>query len=769
MDPIWKQEQVRVDQVLEVIDQKVEKLESQAGNLKTDIVGLRRHFWEDVTVNLDEPDDVIETFSSITQQAELLGERERSHHQYHKQMKTLERLKFSPYFGRFDFIENGETTTDQIYIGIASLLDKNDENFLIYDWRAPISSLYYDYYPGPAEYITPTGTIEGNMELKRQFIIKEGQIKALFDTAVTIGDEMLQEVLGAHSNTQMKSIVATIQREQNKIIRNEKSKYLIVQGVAGSGKTSAALQRVAFLLYRYRDRLSSSNIMLFSPNPLFNSYVATVLPELGEDNMQQSTFQEYIEHRLEKQFTVENPFTQIEYLLAEHEDEDYDTRLHAITLKASLEYKELLEQYIEELGKSGLHFKSIKFRGQTLISKKEMTNYFYSLNQTLSIPSRMQLVSEWLRKELFRIERQERNKDWVIEESELLGKEEYLKIYKEVQRKNDSKKTSFDDFDLEQKLIAKEIVHKYFKPIKQAIKRLEFINTKAIYLQFFENVKGDKRPDNWQDICAYTIKRLKNSEMSYEDATPFLYLVDQLEGKKSNTIIRHLFIDEAQDYSAFQFEYLSQLFPNCRMTILGDFNQAIYAHSHHAPTLLSSDLYEEGKFEKIQLLKSYRSTREIVEFTKDFIAGGEMIEPFNRSGELPTVTEVNHQDNLHQKVIDRVHKLQTKGHQTIAIICKTAKESNEAFQFLQDRIPVKLMDDETYSFDKGILILPSYLAKGIEFDAVIIYDASSIKYGREFERKLFYTACTRAMHELHIFSIGSLSPFINEVSSEKYQ
>ncbi|MCH1627758.1 RNA polymerase recycling motor HelD [Fredinandcohnia quinoae] len=768
MNVDWKLEQERVDHVLEEIDQKVKKLDTNIGGLKKDIVELRKDFWNDITVNLDEPDDVIETFTSIKQQAELIGERERSHKQIHKQLKTLDRLKYSPYFGRFDFLEDDEKEEEKVYIGIASLLDGTDENFLIYDWRAPISSLYYDYYPGPAEYNTPFGTIQGDMSVKRQFIIKSGEIKSMFDTGVTIGDEMLQEVLGNNSNTQMKSIVATIQKEQNKIIRNEKSRYLIVQGVAGSGKTSAALQRVAYLLYRYREQLNSSNIMLFSPNPLFNSYVATVLPELGEDNMQQSTFQEYVEYRLGKTFKVEDPFTQMEFLLGDVDHPDYETRLTAIHYKASIGFKDRIDKYIEALGTEGLLFKNIKFRGKIIISKDEIKNTFYSLDRSNSIPNRMSILAEWIGKELFKIERKERGKDWVTRESELMDKAEYLAFYQELQRKRQSSEETFDDFELEQKLIAKEIVRKHFKPLKQAVKRLEFLNVQGVYRQLFEGISSLKPFEGWEQVCRFTVERIKKKELTYEDATPYLYLQDQLEGKKSNTLIRHLFIDEAQDYSPFQFEYLKQLFSNCRMTILGDYNQAIYAHSMNAPTLLSPEIFEEGKYERVELTKSYRSTKEIVEFTKCLINGGEMIEPFNRPGLLPTLTEVGNESELHDKIVERVNQLQDEGHQTIAIICKTAIESKEAFDALQKKLPVRVMDNETYSFDKGILILPAYLAKGIEFDAVIIYNGSNDQYGREYERKLFYTACTRAMHELDIFTIGKRTMLMNEVPKENY-
>jgi len=764
----WYQEQERLEDVLEVIESRKAAIESKVGAVKSEIVDLRKSFWEDVTVNLDEPDDVLETFQSIKQQSELLGERERNHRQVHKQMKVLDRLKESPYFGRFDFLENGEDKEEKIYIGIASLLDSDEENFLIFDWRAPISSMYYDYYPGPAKYDTHYEEIKGEMKLKRQFIIKNGKMRSMFDTGVTIGDEMLREVLGNNANTQMKSIVATIQREQNKIIRNEKSRYLIVQGVAGSGKTSAALQRVAYLLYRYRDQLSSTNIMLFSPNPLFNSYVGTVLPELGEDNMQQSTYQEYVEHRLGNIFDLEDPFSQMEYLLTAMNQPDYDIRLHAITFKASLKFKELIDSYVKDLGEAKLLFKDIQFKRKTIVSKDEIQNYFYSLDPTISIPNRLTKVTEWLMKEVIKVERKERNKDWVVQEADLLEKEELLEIFKRLQKKQEFSENTFDDYQREEKLIAKEIVRKHFKPIKIAIKRLDYLDIKGLYKQFFRQTKEQKVTEKWSEICSYSIKQLNLNHLKYEDTTPILYLQDLIEGKKSNTSIRHLFIDEAQDYSPFQFEYLQQLFPNCRMTILGDYNQAIYAHSMNAPTLLSPELYTEEKYEVIQLKKSYRSTKEIVEFSKGIVTGGEDIETFNRSGSLPSLKKLETKESLHKEIINHIQTLQEKGHETIAVICKTAVESKEAFDALRESMKVRLMSQETYQFDKGILVLPTYLAKGIEFDAVIIYNASNEVYGREYERKLFYTACTRAMHELQLFTIGEKSYFFNGIEREKY-
>jgi DNA helicase-2/ATP-dependent DNA helicase PcrA len=392
----------------------------------------------------------------------------------------------------------------------------------------------------------------------------------------------------------------------------------------------------------------------------------------------------------------------------------------------------------------------------------------------MSIPNRMQKVKEWLLKELIKKEKIERTKDWVVEESDLLDLEEYTKVYSELLKEGRFTENTFDDFEQEQKKIAKNIVKKQFTPLRAAIKKLKFINIAVIYSQLFKQKDSiyqklnDLFPEGWEEICLYSLEKLQKKELTYEDAAPYLYLQDKLEGTRINTRIRHLFIDEAQDYSPFQFFVLKQLFPYSRMTILGDFNQAIYAHTLNAPTLLSSELYIKENLEKIVLTKSYRSTRQIVDFTKGMIEEGETIEAFNRNGRIPTLTKVENLDTLQYRLIEKIQEMQSANYETIAVICKTGSESREAYDRLRGQFDIQLMDHNSNAYQIGILILPAYLAKGIEFDAVIIYDASDIKYGREFERKLFYTACTRAMHELHLFSVGEMSPFMKKIPESFY-
>ncbi|WP_121612961.1 RNA polymerase recycling motor HelD [Mesobacillus foraminis] len=760
-------EQNRVDWITSEISKKAQHLEKNAGKIGSEALDIRRTFWEDVTVNFDEPDDLAETYTSIKQQAELLSERERSHSQIDKQLKTLGRLKNSPYFGRIDFTEEGEAASETIYIGIASFMDEKDEDFLIYDWRAPISSLYYDYAPGPAQYETSLEKVTGVMDLKRQFVIREATIKSMFDTGVTIGDEMLQEVLGNNADTQMKSIVATIQKEQNQIIRNEQSKLLIVKGVAGSGKTSAAMQRIAYLLYRYRNIIKSENIMLFSPNPMFNSYVATVLPELGEENMQQATFQEYLHSRIGKRFDLEDIFSQMEYLLAKREDPDYPARIKCIRYKSGLDFKELIDSYAKRLSVEGLIFKDIKFRKRILFSKEELHDYFYSLDRSYSIPNRIQIMKDWLRKELKRKVKQEQKAEWVEEEIQFLDKDEYLDAFKELQDKKEFTENSFDDFDREKKVLSRMLVTKRFKPVFNAVKGLKFIDLNAIYMQLF--LVPPQEPqllDTWTDISQLTVRVIQEGKLFYEDATPFLYLQDLIEGRKSSTGIRHVFIDEAQDYTPFQFAFIRKLFPYSRMTLLGDLNQAVYSGPTGSETVLAEDALGFQDKETILLSRTYRSTRQIVEFTRQLIQGGDRIEPFNRNGDKPIVSILGNQDFLSTAINKAVKELKLAGHKTIAVICRTEAESRQAFESIEPGLDARLIQKGTIAYEKGVSIIPAYLAKGIEFDAVIIYDASA--YGDEGERKLFYTACTRAMHELYLFASQSPVPLLVGADKSTY-
>ena len=753
-------EQQRIEGVIQEINKKEEKIQVKSAGLKDSVIELRRNFWEDVTVNLDEPDDVIETHASMKQQAELLSERERTHGQFSKELKTLKRLKDSPYFGRVDFKEEKDKEADQIYIGIASLMDHNEEDFLIYDWRAPISSIYYDFSPGRAEYETMDGPIKGDMTLKRQFIIRQGELKGMFDTGVSIGDPLLQEALGNNASTTMKSIVATIQEEQNKIIRNERSSLLVVQGAAGSGKTSAALQRIAYLMYRYRGQLNADNMVLFSPNPLFSSYVANVLPELGEENVKQTTFLDFLEEGIGKELTIESSFKQMEYALTGEGSNDYEIRMKNITLKSSADFKQVIEAFILRLKQKSIHFKNITFQNRVLISKEAQYDYFYGLDEHMDIPNKVELVCRWILKELRQKMEEEKDKDWVMEKVELLDKETYLKAYYQTQDQDD-----VNDVDTEEEILRAAVVKNVYLKIKKRVKEFQFVNVAATYLKMFTDWKPENQPDYWEEISEFTTFHLSRKHVMWEDAAPYAYFKGLLLGHHADRSVRQLVIDEAQDYSAFQFAYIKEVFPYTRMTLLGDVNQGIYSYATKENPLTPSTV--QRNHERITLTKSYRSTKQIVEFTKAFAPGEEEIEPFNREGDKPSVLQIENKD-LMKVLLANVAALREHGYESVALICKTKQESNMLYELLKDETAVKKIDEETFEFEKGLQILPVYLAKGIEFDAVIIPDASENSYEKESDRTLFYTACTRAMHSLVMLSNGTPCRFIGEASGDKY-
>ncbi|SOC15383.1 Rep family ATP-dependent DNA helicase [Ureibacillus xyleni] len=770
----FQREQKRLNGVMDVITDRILQLESETSKLRNEVVNTRKHFWDEVKVNTDTFDDYLETIISLRQEAQALSVGESTHGHAARRLASLRRMQSAPYFGRIDFLEEGYSEQEQIYIGISSLMDSSGEDFLIYDWRAPISSVYYDYEPGPAQYMTPGGKINGSLEKKWQYVIRDGKLQSMFDTSLTIGDDVLQQVLGKGADKYMQSIVATIQKEQNRIIRHDQGRLLIVHGAAGSGKTSAALQRIAFLLYKYRDYIKADQIILFSPNALFNSYVSHVLPELGEENMQQVTFQEYLDHRLSKDFHVENPYDQLEYVLTATKTSSYDTRVKGIQFKASGKFFDAIKLYRETLETSGMLFKDVKFRGKIIISAQQLSQTFYSEGISLDFHSRLEKLKKWLMSKLKEVEKIESLQPWVEDEIELLSNEAYHKIHKYLAKKNGFEREEQGNYEMDRKALARVIVRLKLKPLRKQIQALQFIDIQGIYEQIFAKpllmqqlLKGEV-PEKWEDICQSTLQMLEVGKLYYEDATPFLLLQELILGFETNRSIKHILIDEAQDYSPFQFEFLKRLFPSAKMTVLGDFNQAIFAHASEVVDFrVLNHLYGEKETEVINMTRSYRSTKPIIEYTRSLIANGEQIIPFERAGELPVVTQVNTHTELHNYIMSKVSELQSEGYGSIAIICKSEKESKAAFEALHKIDGIKLIKYGSAEYEKGVVVIPSYLAKGIEFEAVIIYDASEHIYGDESLRRVFYTACTRAMHELQLYSVGKPSPFIQKALRER--
>lgn len=762
------QEQERLIHVVNTITEQIEKLEDETGKLRNEVVHIRKHFWDEVKVNLDSFDDFLETIIGLRQQAQALSVNQSTHRHSFNRLSALRRMKEIPYFGRIDFLEEGEMEGEKIYIGISTLTDKSGENFLVYDWRAPISSVYYDFPPGKAKYSTPGGLIHGELQHKWQYIIRDGKLESMFDTSITIGDEILQQVLGNGTDKHMHNIVASIQQEQNKIIRHDQGRLLIVQGAAGSGKTSAALQRIAYLLYKNREWLTADQIILFSPNAMFNHYVSSVLPELGEENMEQVTFQEYLDHRLSKSFQVENPYQQLEYVLTGMNTPAYKTRIASIKYKASIDFFEVVKTYRKSLEEEGMLFRGLKFRGTPIVTAKQIEERFYQYDTSHSFHSRIDKLTEWLNKLLDETEKLELKKPWVEAEVELLSKDEYQKVYNKLQEQEGFTENSFEDYEKESKMLGKIVVRKKLKPHRKWVKSLGFIDITGIYKRLFSTSSNinkrdiSERPEEWKEISLLTTNMIEEGKLLYEDATPFLLLKELIQGFQTNTSIKHILIDEAQDYSPFQFEFLKRLFPAGKMTVLGDFNQAIFTHAGDMVDFHTlTSLYGQEETDIIQLTQSFRSTKQITEFTRALLPDGNRIIPFERVGEKPELTQLTNYDELHRLITSKVNELMGRNNNTIAIICKSATESMIAYEALSHIEDIKLVKSSSIEYEQGIVVIPSYLAKGIEFDAVIIYDASAEIYGDESLRRLFYTACTRAMHYLQLYCVGEPSPFLD--------
>ncbi|MDO3409767.1 RNA polymerase recycling motor HelD [Saccharibacillus sp. CPCC 101409] len=801
----WQREQQRLDEVSDKLRARIAEIEPEVEGLQEQAVDIRRKFWEEVSVNTATGEDFEETVYSIEQQEALLSERERSYRNKVRQHKKLQKLLESPYFGRIDFREDGTGFTEDVYIGVSSFAASDGLEFLVYDWRTPIASLYYDHSPGRAEYETPGGPIAGVMELKRQYRIQGGKLQSVFDTGETIGDRLLQDVLGGAADNRMKSIVATIQKEQNAIIRDESSAMLIVQGAAGGGKTSAALQRVAYLLYSQRDRLKADQIVLFSPNPMFNGYVSTVLPELGEENMRQTTFQEYLDSRLGRTFKLEDPFDQMEYVLSGAEDSEYEARLSGIRYKASTAFLDELHRYAQSLEQSGMRFKPLVFRGRELMTAEKMKAEFYGYDDSMRLTTRVVKLQERLLEELKTLERREYEADWVQEELNYIDSDLYEEAYRDQHREQNvfdfveqyaaarariegKRRPDEGDFDFSERVerqLRRSLVGEAFKPLKRGVNAMAFIDMPAIYRQLFEPEDDSSAnrcspaaldPDlgvHWSAICRQTREKLACGELLNEDATPYLYLKELIEGMRGSAEIRHVFIDEGQDYSAFQYAFFKKMFPRARMTVLGDFSQAIFAQSTElsgsGSPLIS--LYGAGDTRLFRLTRSYRSTREIVEFTRALLPETMGIEPFDRSGGRPLLVRADTPEDRTKALAAHLARLREEGFDSIGIVTKTAAEAREAYEALTAAgcAGLKEVTKTTPEFEQGTLILPVYLAKGVEFDAVLIYDASARSYSKAGERKLFYTACTRAMHRLALFAAEEWSPFIESVDESLYE
>ncbi|MEK2587981.1 RNA polymerase recycling motor HelD [Lentilactobacillus buchneri] len=760
-DNIKTQEQHHLDHVIDEIHISQKDLEQKIKATKRDVKDINRNFNNDVRLKTETYSGMMETAMSIRQQQQMLSERENRQEHAARELGTLNKLEQNPYFARIDFREGDEKRDETIYIGMASFTDRPD-HYLIYDWRAPISSIYYNGGIGDVSYMTPDGEQTVDVKLKRQFQIENSKIKTVFDTEEVVGDQMLLDALSNRSDTKMKSIVTTIQKEQNQIIRDTDSDLLFVQGSAGSGKTAAVLQRVAFLLYQYRGNLHSGQIILFSPNQLFNDYINQVLPELGEQNMVQMTFYQYSSHRL--------PSVQVETLFERFTEQLDKTAQKLTDVKGSLDYFRAVSAYANHLNKEDMRFRNLMFNGDILIPKEKIAEIYYGFNENYNLRNRLESTKEELMKILNRKIHVEMRKKWVEDAVQNLSKEEIQQFHAEGEEE-------ILNADKEFKFLARRIVIKSFRKVQRQISRNHWLSINNQFVHMLKEMPkilnlADFGISNelWAEEIKATVGRLKKGRLSLADASSYIYLYDLMTGKRGDKDIRYLFIDEVQDYSAFQLAFLKFSFPRARFTLLGDLNQAIFTHENSRKLLGElGSMFPEDKTRVVQLTKSYRSTEQITNFTKHLLTNGENIIPFNRQGDLPHIYVKDGVDAAVEQVKQQ-SELNLADHETTAIIGKTLKECQELSGKLAELgVKSTLIRTENQRLVKGIIVVPSYLAKGLEFDSVIMWDASKACYPDESDRQLVYTICTRAMHRLTVVAVKSLSPIFETVPQDEYE
>lgn len=742
----WALERSRLEHVVAEARYQLGEMGRAVQRRKGSVLDIRRSMWENGPRLIRDVDDQINAAIYLA----ALGREERDYLVIKRLERALEKLVDSPYFARVDFRAEGEDAPEQIYIGLSTLIDHVDNSHLVYDWRAPISSIFYDFEPGEASYETEKGPITGYMTLKRQYKVVRGMLQYMFNTNLRVSDEILQEVLSKGADGRMSSIVATIQREQNRIIREEANKVLVVQGPAGSGKTSVALHRVAYLLYKYRDTMSSDSMVIFSPNRIFSDYISDVLPELGEQNIHQTTFQELAERLLGRSVATEDMSEQLEYILTKSEASEpgYAVRIESIKYKCSPQFVSLLREYARYLEERGVVLEDVVVGDQTIATKEELFELFRERYAYLPIGKRLEKV---YRRVLFLMKPHEDRRA--------------AELYQQI--KDDPSQLHTSEEEIRELSMA--AVKREFGPAKARMRQLTKIDAVDLYRRLFGAPElisslagGDGLPARLSEICTLTVNHIQAGKLRFEDLAPVVFLKAMVEGIEELSHIRHLVFDEMQDYSPFHFEILKMLFPRSGVTALGDMNQSVHPYaSANYETML--DILGRQRSTLTHLTRSYRSTEQITKFTRAMLEGGDTIEYIARKGAKPVITRAETQEALMRALEAKLLELRSSGVQSIAVICRSAADADVVFRRLQSLGQITLVTHRATAFETGSVVLPAYLAKGLEFDAVLIHDAGAAVYCRENERKLLYTACTRALHNLFIFHTGTLTPLLSGI------
>lgn len=612
----------------------------------------------------------------------------------------------SPFFGRVDFCYEGEDEPEIFYIGIANLAEENGGLPLIYDWRAPVSGLFYDFDKGPASYQAPLGEIHGDIAAKWQYKIRGGKMIYEFESDVKIDDEILKAELGSNGDVQLKNIIRTIQKEQNAIIRNTSDRIMVIQGAAGSGKTSIALHRIAYLLYHDRKNLKSSSVLVLSPNGVFSDYISHILPELGEENIREMSFDLFAYKRLKNVVSdCEDRYDLIERQIAGLCDEKL------LKEKLSRDFLDRMEGYLVELEDSLMNFRDVEHRG-VVKKEQEIIELFYFKFMDIPLLSRMDAVAEYF-----------------IDEVETLK--------------------GFDLPDEEREAVKNRFYRMY--------------ETRDLYVLYNRFLRQEGFPSLPQ--VQYEKRKLR-----YEDVYPVLYLKYRLETQQEDSGVRHLIVDEMQDYSMIQYLIIQRLF-KCRMTILGDREQTMDGEQQDVLTFLPKIFGKDIR--RIVMNKSYRNTVEIASYANK-LAGITEVELFERHGKPVVEKEFPGLEEALESVV-RELRLEKQAviaenadegvediisYETAAVIARTADEARETYYILKEKLEAEgfdtkerlsLLHRDSTNFQKGLTVTTFYMAKGLEFDQVFsVFPGQDRSHIVERAR---YIAATRALHELYMYEV----------------
>lgn len=690
-------EKLKLEETIKIINAEILNYISKRKYMTEYILDYRKNIIEEYR---DDEDKLIEYFDHERYV------KEEAFKTIDRRLKELTALLPSPYFGKVSFREEDYNDQEEIYIGKFGVTPEGSYEPVVVDWRAPVASLFYTGNLGEASYKSPQGLTNTEILARRQFIIKNGKLKGMFDSALDVKDEILQMVLSSNSGEKLKDIIMTIQKEQDEIIRQNKNGIVVVNGVAGSGKTTIALHRIAYLLYNFRSSLQDK-ILILGPNSIFMEYIANVLPSLGEVGVRQSTFKEFALSILNLNGQIMDFKTYIERVLSSDRELIQD-----IKYKNSHSYIEKLDELIQDKDNSYFKIEDAYFRDEVVVPSQQIEEMFKKHYSYMPLFRRCKKIKRII------VSKLRDKRDQIFRDMELKYKK-----YKES-LSPEQLKLEENNIDFQRRNDIRDLVRDVAKA-KEALHWLNPGSSEEIYLEFNE------------------FKTLLP-----EDLAPMLYIKIKLEGVKYKNDIKHIVIDEAQDYNKLQFRVIKELTGCSSFTVVGDVNQRLIPYDEEAAMLNLDDIFNEVPVSKFSLNKSYRSTKEIMEYANKYLKK-ETIVPFVRSGDEVLTEDISSLENLSQSIKEKVKEFYKKGYESVALICKNEKQIHKLQSKIKEKLLVKVIDNEDIIYTGGAVLIPSYYAKGLEFDGVIIIDDEP---ENNEENLIKYIMCTRALHELCVLS-----------------